>query len=296
MGAFLWSLLLLLQEAKGFSGDDEDAEEVVAALQESISLSLEIPPNEEVESITWSSQKNLAIVVPGKEGQPTSISVMDPRYRGRVDVSESSYSLYINNLTWEDSGLYQAKVNLKTSQFSITKSYDLLVYRRLSKPHVTVTFKISEEGACNISLMCAVERAGMDVTYTWFSSQDSTNTSREGSAISTSWRPGDRALSYTCRVSNPISSTSSRLIPVGSFCADPGSPEKSPRFCLLAKGLLLLLLLVTLAVGIYVFRAQKNYEMSKVRKLKRNRIKLRKKRKPGPSPVSPSLGDLCSKL
>ncbi|XP_049999024.1 SLAM family member 9 isoform X2 [Alexandromys fortis] len=205
MGAFLWSLLLLLREAKGFSGDDEDPEEVVAALQESISFSLEIPPNEEVESITWSSQKNLAIVVPGKEGQPTSIKVMDPRFRGRVDVSESSYSLYINNLTWEDSGLYEAKVNLKTSQFSITKSYNLLVYH-------------------------------------------------------------------------------------------PGSPEKSPTFCLLAKGLLLLLLLVTLAVGLYVFRAQKSYEMSRVRKLKRNRIKLRKKGKPGPSPVSPPLGDVCSEL
>lgn len=102
---------------------------MVAVLQESISLSLEIPSNEEVENIAWFSQKNLAIVVPGKEGQPNSIQVMDPRYWGRVDVSKSSYSLCINNLTWEDSGLYQAKVNLKTSQFSITKSYDLLVYR-----------------------------------------------------------------------------------------------------------------------------------------------------------------------
>lgn len=285
MGAFLWSLLLLLEEAKGFSGDDEDSEEVVAALQESISLSLEIPPNEEVESITWFSQKSLAIVVPGEEGQPPSIKVMDPRYWGRVNVSESSYSLCINNLTLEDSGLYQAKVNLKTSQFSIMKSYNLLVYRRLSKPHVTVTFKISEEGACNISLMCSVERAGMDATYTWLSSQDSTNSSGEGSAISTSWKPGDRSLSYTCRVSNPISSTSSRLIPVGSFCADPASPEKPPVFCLLAKGLLLLFLLVILAVGLRVFQAQKNYEMSRGRKLKRNRIKLRKKGKSGPTSV-----------
>ncbi|CAO2638433.1 SLAM family member 9, partial [Lemmus lemmus] len=236
-----------LFSVKGFSGDDEDPEEVVAALQESISFSLEIPSNEEVEIITWFSQKNLAIVVPGKEGQPTSIKVMNPRYWGRVGVSESSYSLYINNLTWEDSGPYQAKVNLKTSQFSITKSYHLLVYRRLSKPHVTVTFKISEEGACNISLVCSVERAGMDATYTWLFSQDSTNTSHEGSVIRTSWRPGDGARSYTCRVSNPISSSSSRLVPVESFCADPGSPEKSPEksstFCLLAKGLLFLLLL-----------------------------------------------------
>ncbi|XP_006990636.1 SLAM family member 9 [Peromyscus maniculatus bairdii] len=285
MGAFLWSLLLLLREAKGFSGDEEDPEEVIAVLQESIILSLEIPSSEEVKDIIWSSRKNLAVVAPGEEGQPANITVMDPRYRGRVGIPESSYSLRISNLTWEDSDFYQAKVNLKTSQLSITKSYNLHVYRRLSRPHITVNFKISEEGACNISLRCSVERADMDVTYSWLSSQDSTDTPHEGSVVSTSWRPGDEALSYTCRVSNPVSYSTSRLIPVGSFCAEPGYSEKSSVFCLLAKGLLLLLLLVILAVGLCVFRAQKNYEMARVRKLKRNRIKLRKKGKPGPSPV-----------
>lgn len=96
---------------------------------------------------------------------------------------------------------------------------------RLSKPHITVSLKISEEGACNISLMCSIERAGMDVTYTWLSSQDSTNVSHEDSVISTSWRPGDRALSYTCRASNPVSNSSSRLISVGSFCAGTRTQE-----------------------------------------------------------------------
>lgn len=90
---------------------------------------------------------------------------------------------------------------------------------RLSKPHITVNSNISEEGVCNISLMCSLERAGMDVTYIWLSSQDSTNASREGSVLSTSWRPGDKALSYTCRVSNPVSHVSSRRISVGSFCS-----------------------------------------------------------------------------
>lgn len=102
---------------------------MIAVLQESIILSLEIPSNEEVKDIIWFSQKNLAVVAPGEEGQPANITVMDPRYRGRVGIPESSYSLYISNLTWEDSDLYQAKVNLKTSQLSITKSYNLRVYR-----------------------------------------------------------------------------------------------------------------------------------------------------------------------
>lgn len=288
MGALLWSLLLLLQEAKGFSGDDEDPEEVVGVLQESINLSPEIPSTEEIKDITWFSEKNLAMkksVIPVKEGQPVVVMVMDPRYQDRVSILESSYSLQISNLTWEDSGLYEAQVNLKTSQLRITKSYYLRVYGRLSKPHITVNSNISEEGVCNISLMCSLERAGMDVTYIWLSSQDSTNASREGSVLSTSWRPGDKALSYTCRVSNPVSHVSSRRISVGSFCSDPGYPEKPPMFCFLVKSLFLLLLLVILAVGCCIFQARKNYEMPRVRKLKRNRIKLRKKGQSGPTPV-----------
>nr|BAC41061.1 unnamed protein product [Mus musculus] len=285
MGALLWSLLLLLQEAKGFSGDDEDPEEVIGVLQESINLSLEIPSNEEIKHIDWLFQNNIAIVKPGKKGQPAVIMAVDPRYRGRVSISESSYSLHISNLTWEDSGLYNAQVNLKTSESHITKSYHLRVYRRLSKPHITVNSNISEEGVCNISLTCSIERAGMDVTYIWLSSQDSTNTSHEGSVLSTSWRPGDKAPSYTCRVSNPVSNISSHRISVGSFCADPGYPEKPSMLCLLVKSLFLLLLLAILTVGLCLFRAQKSYETPWVRKLKRNRIKLRKKGKSGPTPV-----------
>ncbi|XP_052056885.1 SLAM family member 9 [Apodemus sylvaticus] len=285
MRAFLWSLLLLLQEAKGFSGDEEDPEEVVAVLQESITLSLEIPSDEEIKDIIWFSQKNLAVVMPGKEGQPAVVMVMDPRYQGRVSIPESSYSLHISNLTWEDSGRYNAQVNLKTSQLDITKSYYLRVYRRLSKPHIAVNSNISEEGVCNISLMCSIERAGMDVTYIWLSSPDSTNTSYEGSVLSTSWRPGDKAPSYTCRVSNPVSHISSRRISVGSFCADPEYPEKPSMVCFLVKSFFLLLLLVILAVGLCIFQPRKNYEMPRVRKLKRDRIKLRKKEKSGPTPV-----------
>ncbi|XP_032116735.1 SLAM family member 9 isoform X2 [Sapajus apella] len=230
MYAFPWLLLLLLlQEAKGDSGDDVDPEEVVAVLQESISLPLEIPPDEEVENIIWSSHKTLATVVPGKEGHPATIMVTNPQYWGRVSLLDPSYSLHISNLSWEDSGLYQAQVNLRSSQISIMQQYDLLVYRRLSKPHITVNFEISGEGACNMSLMCSVEKAGMDVTYSWLSWGDSTYTSHEGPVLSTAWRPGDSALFYTCRASNPISNVSSHPIPAGPFCAGTRTPETPPE-------------------------------------------------------------------
>ncbi|XP_027468251.1 SLAM family member 9 [Zalophus californianus] len=285
MGALLWSLLLLLlQAAKGYSGDDVATEEVVAVFQESISLPLEIPADEEVENIIWSSYGRLATVVPGKETQLATVMVANPRYEGRVSFLDTSYSLHISNLSWEDSGPYQAQVNLRTSQISTMQHYNLRVYRRLSEPRVTVNFEIAQEDGCNISLTCSVEKAGLDVTYSWISWEDGMDTVHESSALSTTWRPGDNALSYTCRASNPVSSITSRLIPAGLFCADPGFPlKKATYFCLLAKGLLLLLLIVILAAGLWLIRAQKRCQMPRMRKLKRNRLWLKKKEKPRPS-------------
>lgn len=104
-------------------------EEVVAVLQESINLPLDIPADEEVENIIWSSYVRLATVVPGKEGQPATIMLTNPRYEGRVSFLDPGYSLHISNLSWEDSGPYQAQVNLRTAQISTMQRYNLRVYR-----------------------------------------------------------------------------------------------------------------------------------------------------------------------
>ncbi|XP_074178175.1 LOW QUALITY PROTEIN: SLAM family member 9 [Rhinolophus sinicus] len=287
MAALPWLLLLLLLQ----EGERErfwrwfGSKEVVAVLQESISFPLEIPADEEVENIIWSSHITLATVMPEKEGHPATIMVTNPRYQGRVTFLHPSYSLHINNLSWEDSGPYQAQVNLRTSQIFTMQHYILHVYRRLLEPRITVNFEISGEGSCNMSLMCSVEKAGLDVNYSWVYKEDSNDTAHEGSVLSTSWRPGDNALSYTCRASNPISNISSRLIPAGPFCADLGYPSEksSASFCLLAKALLFLLLLVTLVVGLWLIQSQARCKTPRMKKLRRNRMKLRKKGKPGPS-------------
>lgn len=83
-----------------------------------------------------------------------------------------------------------------------------------------------------MSLTCSVEKAGLDVTYSWISREDGADTAREGSVFSTSWRPGDNALSYTCRAGNPVSNVSSRLIPAGPFCAGTRPPETAPELLL----------------------------------------------------------------
>ncbi|XP_044800089.1 SLAM family member 9 isoform X5 [Bubalus bubalis] len=245
-----------------------------------------MPFDEEVENIIWSSHKRLATVVPEKEGHPATIMVTDPRYDGRVNFLEPTYSLHIQNLSWEDSGSYQAQVHLRTSQDSTMQQYNLRVYQRLSQPHMTVKFGIpGEEGACNISLICSVENAGLDVTYTWISWEDGADTAHEGAILRAFWRPGDKAVSYTCRASNPVSNITSRPIQAGSFCADPGYPleKASTSFCILAKGLLILLLFGTLAVGFWFIRIQTRGKVLRMKKLKRDRMRLRRKGQPGPS-------------
>ncbi|XP_062049689.1 SLAM family member 9 [Lepus europaeus] len=286
MGVLLWLLLLLLLlEAKGDSGDDVNPEEVAAVLQGPVSLSLEIPSDEDVKCIIWYFHKPLAIVVPGKDGHPAAIRVTNPQFKDRLSWLDSSHTLLIRNLSWEDSGLYQAQIYLGTLQLSTMQYYDLRVYQRLSEPQITANFEISREGPCNMTLTCFVEKEDMDVTYSWFSSRDSTDTNHEGPVLRASWRPGDSALLYTCRASNPVSNVRSRPISAGHFCADPGYSEKSSTsFCLLAKGLLLLLLLVILAVGLWVVRVQKKNQMPKMKTLRRNRMKLRKREKPDISP------------
>lgn len=116
---------LHLPAVKGDSRDGVDFKEVVAVLQESISFPLEIPSSEEVEDIIWSSHRMLAAVVPGKEGYPATITVTNSHYQGRVSFLDPSYSLHISNLSWEDSGPYQAQVNLRTSLIFTTQHYNL---------------------------------------------------------------------------------------------------------------------------------------------------------------------------
>lgn len=123
---------LPLPAVKGDSGDGVDFKEVVAVLQEFITLPLEIPSSEEVENIIWSSHIMLAIVVPGKEGHPATITVTNSHYQGRVSFLDPNYSLHISNLSWEDSGPYQAQVNLRTSLISTTQHYNLRIYREFT--------------------------------------------------------------------------------------------------------------------------------------------------------------------
>lgn len=69
---------------------------------------------------------------------------------------------------------------------------------------------------------------------------------------------------------------------LSSSVPDSGYPleKASDSFCLLTKVLFLLLLLITLAVGLWLIQDQTRGKTSRMKKLRRNRMRLRKKGKP----------------
>ncbi|KAF6075894.1 hypothetical protein HJG60_017318 [Phyllostomus discolor] len=69
-----------------------------------------------------------------------------------------------------------------------------------------------------------------------------------------------------------------------SFLLDPSVQiplgKASASCCLFTKASLLFLLLVTLAMGLWLIQGQKRCKIARMRKFRRNRMRLRKKKKP----------------
>nr|XP_035940620.1 SLAM family member 9-like [Halichoerus grypus] len=64
-------------------------------------------------------------------------------------------------------GLYRAWITLHSPPINITKDFTLRVYEKLQEPNITVSSRITKDGACYITLICSLRRAREDVQYRW---------------------------------------------------------------------------------------------------------------------------------
>ncbi|XP_013852321.1 SLAM family member 5 isoform X2 [Sus scrofa] len=208
-----WILLLCLQTRLGAVGSNTDITMVNGILGESVTFSLSILKSEEVKSISWNSKTSVAVVVPGNSG--TTITVTHQNYYDRLNVSGLNYNLELRNLRMEDSGIYKADITVKSLEkvTTITKCYDLQVYRRLGKPKITRSLMTSMNGTCNVTLTCSVEKEEKNVTYSW------SHLGREGNVLQIFQTPDNQHLTYTCTAWNPVSNNSDS-ISAQQLCAD----------------------------------------------------------------------------
>uniref|UniRef100_A0A8C0WMY2 Uncharacterized protein n=1 Tax=Castor canadensis TaxID=51338 RepID=A0A8C0WMY2_CASCN len=140
---------------------------VIGTLGESATFPLEVPVDQEVGSVTWSSEGLVAVLQPEPGGKSVQVGDIQGSFSRRLSTPHHGYSLQISPLWLQDSGLYRAWITLRTPPVNITKEFTLRVYERLKKPNITASSQIMRDKTCFITLTCFLEQAGEDVQYSW---------------------------------------------------------------------------------------------------------------------------------
>ncbi|XP_078296928.1 T-lymphocyte surface antigen Ly-9 isoform X3 [Panthera onca] len=215
----LWTHLLFLLVGLEASGKDSPPTVVPGILGGSVTFSLNISVDTEIEHVTWNGpQKALALAV-----TETQVIIMDKSYQNRLNISWN-YSLSISNLTLKDAGSYKAQINRKNSEVTADEEFILHVYEQVQVPRVVVkSVNMSDSASCNITLTCSVERAGTSVLYSWTPKNTHASESHGASTITIYWMPCDPDLPYTCTARNPVSQSTSGPIHARQFCTAPGA-------------------------------------------------------------------------
>uniref|UniRef100_A0A673TGY0 CD84 molecule n=1 Tax=Suricata suricatta TaxID=37032 RepID=A0A673TGY0_SURSU len=242
---YLWTLLLCLQTRLEAAGSDTATLPVTGILGASVTFPLGIKEPQQVINIAWNSETSVAFVTPGEPGTAPKVTVTHQNYNDRINVSRQNYNLEISKLRMEDSGIYRADINMQTSETTLTRRYNLQVYRRLGKPTITRSSMTSVNSTCNVTLTCSVEKEEKDVTYSW------SPLGEEGSVIRIFQTPDSQELTYTCTAWNPVSN-SSDSVPAWQLCADPAA-GLHPRHTGLLSGLAVLFLLILIVPSVLLW-------------------------------------------
>ncbi|XP_072298404.1 cell adhesion molecule CEACAM6-like [Eucyclogobius newberryi] len=135
-----------------------------------------------------------------------------PKYKDRVTLFNSTGSLELRNVTFDDAGLYQVAIEL--TQLSKRKGKTKLkVYERVSDARVTVSSSDSVEFISSVTLSCSA--SGLSLSFLWLNGSDEVTASdrvnlTDGGATLTiaTVRRSDQGP-FRCKVSNPVSSSTS---------------------------------------------------------------------------------------
>nr|KAF6316576.1 SLAM family member 6 [Pipistrellus kuhlii] len=207
---------------------------VNGVLGESVTLPLKFPAKEEIQFITWLHNEAAIIFIqikpPQTQNTDPQIQNTDPQRKNRLKVIQY-YSLQINNLTMEDSGVYRAQITTANSEIYV---YNLSIFERLRNLQVANDTQLFGNGTCEIQLTCFVENPDDHVSFRW---QAAGNTILEEANLTISWDPKNSSEeTYTCIAKNPVSNLSFSLsvqsLCKGSLCSSTQqtqSPAETPR-------------------------------------------------------------------
>uniref|UniRef100_A0A8C0WPE4 Ig-like domain-containing protein n=1 Tax=Castor canadensis TaxID=51338 RepID=A0A8C0WPE4_CASCN len=185
----------------------------------------------QIDIIAWTFNTSfLATIQPAMGGKQAIAS--QNRNKDRVFFPDGSYSLKLNKLRKNDSGVYRVEIYSSSSPFPFTQEYELHVYEHLSKPKVIMGLQDNKNGTCITNLTCSMEQEGEDVIYSWKALGQAANVSHDGPILPISWRLEEKDMTFICMARNPISSSSSQPIRTWSLCKGAAGDSDSSRLFL----------------------------------------------------------------
>ncbi|XP_022415234.1 CD48 antigen isoform X3 [Delphinapterus leucas] len=123
-----------------------------------------------------------------------------PAYKDRARLDLQSGTLHIHNVQKEDSSTYLLMV-LKDPGYEDEWKISLVVLDPVPKPVIEVK-KTQEVNKCHLTLSCVIQ--DQPVNYTWYA--ESLPKESRSSVLEVTHTPQNYSSSYTCQVSNPVSS------------------------------------------------------------------------------------------
>ncbi|XP_064176062.1 T-lymphocyte surface antigen Ly-9-like [Anguilla rostrata] len=171
---------------------------------------------------------------------PDMSSFVREQHKGRVSIGNDS--IWLNNLSLSDSGLYQVKTKYESGGFKSPEYtyFHLQVFEPVSKPNIT-----AECLGSNVCLSC-FSNQGTEVTYSWETLPPCNDSCVHlGQAVDLQLQALSPSTTYTCTAHNPVSRTTSDSVDL-EMCFLQGSQVRwVPALCatsaFLVFGVLILL-------------------------------------------------------
>ncbi|XP_010138189.1 PREDICTED: CD48 antigen-like, partial [Buceros rhinoceros silvestris] len=149
-------------------------------------------------------RRNNAVKIASRDGSGR-VSYPNSTYKGRLELFPNN-TLKISRLQKNDSSVYQVYLEDEVGQEHV-ENILLTVYDLVPKPTVNARAVWNGLGQCEATLECLVGLEG--VTYEWIPPRELSTASENASKLLVSFNP--LMKTYTCKVSNPVSSNNASL-------------------------------------------------------------------------------------
>ncbi|XP_073465685.1 CD48 antigen-like isoform X2 [Aquarana catesbeiana] len=237
----VFHLCLIVLACTHFSGGEYVPVILNGLINQSIPMSLSGGPSGSVHLVIWIFKTNPLVTYTNNQ-----LTVIDEKFKGRLEILDDGRELKIGYLRLEDSGLYTGTITF-TNNTNYKKVYNLSVYEPVPTPSIVVEDVKNTSDWCNVTFRCSVPENRSSLSYTWKHRRGGSDYQiyNNRNTIQMSLKPESWDTEVLCLIQNPADLKNDSL---HKFCPYKSFEEDKPnrRYYPLLVLLVLIVLLVFL--------------------------------------------------